>query len=218
MIMSKKVLNIMSILIAVCMLTGCIRASEVIDTTKSKKTYTMTAKVWYNKDKADKYASGAASVGDTSDLGMDAATIGLMLQQIQNYPVVKIGGKKYYKTDMPADKKQYYPKDKDSNMIVTKTSIYIGGPMDSFSGTDLEQAKALADQVSDIIEKIEIKAHFSEPVTNTNGKLSKDKKTVTFSFNMKKLTNPDSVEIYAYTKSSKRDISKDREPYKKMIQ
>ena len=212
----KKIFRIMSLLIIACMITGCMRMEGTLDTSKSKKQYTTTMKVWFNKEKVDQYTTGATNVpNSTSQTGMDAASLQAMMTQIQAYPVVTIDGKQYYQGETQKNKDNYYPKNKNDSMIITPTSFYVGQASGIVQNDTANQSEEAIEFMSEFLEKIIIDVKFAEPVKKTNGTLSKNKKTVTFNFGLKKLSSG-KTEMYAYTKSADRTLAEDRTEFKKL--
>ena len=77
---------------------------------------------------------------------------------------------------------------------------------------------AAEEYMSEFIEKVVIKAKFSDKIKKTNGKLSKNKKVVTFSYDAKDFASNKNTEMYAYTASSERTLAMDRAEFKKSTQ
>ena len=206
---SMKILAVMAVILV--SLTGCMRLEADIDTTKSSKKYTESATVWFNKAKVDSYASGGSTAGTQADATGDLDASAFMTE-IQKYPVVRIGGTEYYKSETQKSKESYYNGKGKADPIVTRSSIYIGDVSDAVDDSVSGDMEAADEYMSEILERFVIKVKFKDKITKTNGKLSKDKRTATFSYDVKGLEKL--KEIYAYTTASKRTLAQDRKTAK----
>ena len=216
--MKRKFMSLLSIIVLACMMTGCMRITGTIDTTKSKNKYIMTADVWFDKAKVDSYANGQGNLSSISADGIDTSMIAPAMTQLQSYPVVTVDGKEYYKADTQKTKSNYYPNDKNDSAIITRTSLYSKDASGAMDGINTGAEGAAEEYMSEFIEKVVIKAKFSDKIKKTNGKLSKNKKVVTFSYDAKDFASNKNTEMYAYTASSERTLAMDRAEFKKSTQ
>ncbi|MBR1635949.1 MAG: hypothetical protein IJ682_12945 [Lachnospiraceae bacterium] len=210
---TRKGVSVFAAVLAVTvLLTGCMRIGGEIDTTKSAKKYTESVTVWFNKAKVDGYAAGGGSTLNMSGSDLDASDISSFMTEIQKYPVVTIGGKEYYKSETQKTKESYYKGKGKADPIVTRSSIYSADASETVGDSVSEDLDSAEAYMSEILERIVIKVKFKDKIAKTNGKLSKDKRTAIFSYDVKALNKV--KEIYAYTTSAKRTLKQDRKTAK----
>ena len=209
---TRKSFKILAAVVAISvLLTGCMRVGGEIDTTKSAKKYTESVTVWFNKAKVDTYAAGGSAV-NAQDSGMDSVDISAFMTEIQKYPVVKIGNKEYYKSETQKSKEPYYSGKGKADPIVTRSSIYSADASETVGDSVSEDLDSAEAYMSEILERVVIKVKFKDKITKTNGKLSKDKRTAIFSYDVKALNKV--KELYAYTATAERTLAQDRKTAK----
>ena len=205
---TRRFFSVFAVVAMTVLLTGCMRVGGEIDTTKSAKKYIESVTVWYDKAKVDGYAAGTETVPDMADSGLDGMDLASVMAEFQKYPVETIDGKEYYRGETEKSKEAYYSGTGKADPIVTRSSIYSADASEA-----VDDSMTSADEyLSELFERIEIKVTFKDKIKKTNGKLSKNKRTVTFSYDVKELDK--AKEIYAYTVSAKRTLKQDRKTAK----
>ena len=199
-------------------LTGCMRASSVVDTTKSDTEYHMKTVALYDKQKVDGMAANPISMpgsaegdyGFLSDTDMLKQAIG----EIQGLKVVTVKGKEYYKQKAEREKRPYFSGGTDDGAIVTTSSFYASTPATVIGEEEAQQLGQAGMAVSEVVEKVTIKIKFRDPIKETNGKVGKDGKTVRFVADAGEIGagggSSAPAEAYAYTTTAARTLEEDR--------
>lgn len=213
------------IMLAVFMITtlaGCMSMEATIDTTKSKKNYRVSMTVWYDKETIDGLNSETVSqyLGEDAELDGEATINDADLADIKNLPVDTINGKQYYRQDGNEEKGEYFKGKPEGGVIVRKDSFYADEGLSSvdLDGEADESSQAFA---AGLIDRIAIRVIFDKKIKTTNGKLSKNKKSVSYEYSYQELLNKKSKknnEIYAYTYGSESSLKEDRAIVKKYNQ
>ena len=203
-------------------LAGCMRMEATLDTTKSNKNYRVSMTVYFDKEQVDGLEGQPLSAYLGEDAG-DSTISGEDLASITGLPVETIDGKQYYVQTEDSEKTPYFKDGKDKpkdGFIIRKDSFYAGSGLSSIDMDDVDDTMSdeYGEMVSQFIDGFTIRVAFSKKIKTTNGKLSANKKTVSFDYNFKDLTinnsKKASKEIYAYTVGSKSSLKEDREMVK----
>ncbi|MBR1629948.1 MAG: hypothetical protein IJ679_11905 [Lachnospiraceae bacterium] len=192
-------------------LGGCMSYGAVLDTTKSNKTVAMSMTMWFDKEAIDSLSEESLKemlgeeAGDVGDIFEDGS-----LDQIKSLPVEVVDGRECYAMT-ETDKQKYNPKTPKDGLLMRKDSFYAASVADSVDLDD--DTKEFLE--SGMLGKMSFTVKFAKKIKTTNGKLSKNKKEVTFEYTAAKLmklmdSKKAKDEIYAYTVSSKDTLKADR--------
>lgn len=188
-------------------LTGCMKINAVIDTTESWKEYAMQATIYYDKEAIDTLS--VESKKDKSETGWAA---GKTTKRAKKLPVVTVNGRKYYMKQSKIKKYPYNESRPHKGMIVTDASFY---STETFKHSSSDEAQDAI--LSGMIEGISFKVIFDSKIVKTNGRLSKDKRSVVFNYKFKgkylSKKNP-MGEMYAYTDRAEHTLTSDRKMMK----
>lgn len=218
--MKRRFFSVIAIALIAILATGCMRIESSVDTTKKKNEYVMTTSVWFNKQMVDQIAAGDySSIGlDSGSLSEEEASQMSMMQPVmaefQKGAVVTIDGREYYTSESQKTSGKFFNGKVEDGPVVTKTSFYASSASEVMDSETSDQVDQAGEYMSKMIEKVQISVKFKDKVNKTNGKLSKNKKTVTFNYNAKSLTKKKKTEMYAYTESSERTLAEDRALFK----
>lgn len=205
----KKFLAVIFVIAAIFCISGCNVTTELI--VKEDGTVTMAKAPEMYADYSDINAAYKSMFDDTEDI--DPLAIPVLLQSARiDYSIKTTDGKTSYQLMLGdridlSDPTLGSVSENGSRITATTFYLSLADEKEDLNSADIGEFEELGfdrNTINDIIGNTTIKYIVTMPkeIVFTNGKLSKDKKTVTFDLSPKSIENATS-DFYAYTKDAK---------------
>lgn len=203
----KKFLAVIFVIAAIFCVSGCSITTELVVKEDGSVAMTNTSAVYAEYSDINKAYKAFYDV----DEDIDPLTIPVLFQMFQfDYSIKTIDGKTVYQI-MPGDKADLFDITEsisDNGSRISETTFYLAmddekDDMDNASGEIFGELDIDQDTIKDMLNRTTMSYVVTMPaeIVFTNGKLSKDKKTVTFEFDLKDIAK--TGDFYAFTKDAK---------------